>query len=117
MVDIRSAPADLPLLSVLASDVAGDATTTAAAEEEVPAYLNPINSSGGFQFLSFDKLSVRYLTSNLHGHDVGVVQANCPAPSNRLAYYFEMFVKCAGLKGQMSIGFTCENFKMRRQPG
>lgn len=117
MVDIRPAPADLPLLSVLASDVAGDAATAAAAEEEVPTHLNPINSSGGFQSLSVDKLSVRYLTSNLHGHDVGVVQANCPAPSKRLAYYFEMFVKCAGLKGQISIGFTCDNFKMRRQPG
>ncbi|XP_068647186.1 ran-binding protein M homolog isoform X1 [Aristolochia californica] len=86
-------------------------------KEEVPTHLNPINSSGGFHVVSTDKLSVHYTSSQLHGHDVGVVQANCPAPVKRLAYYFEIFVKNAGLKGQIAIGFTCENFKMRRQPG
>ncbi|XP_043713811.1 ran-binding protein M homolog isoform X2 [Telopea speciosissima] len=85
--------------------------------EEVPTHLNTINSSGGFLVVSMDKLSVQYTSVNLHGHDVGVVQANCPAPVKRLMYYFEIFVKNAGAKGQIAIGFTNEHFKMRRQPG
>ncbi|KAF5732798.1 ran-binding protein 10-like [Tripterygium wilfordii] len=86
-------------------------------EEELPTELNTINSSGGFLVVSTDKLSVKYTSVNLHGHDVGVVQANKPAPVKRLVYYFEIFVKNAGVKGQIAIGFTSESFKMRRQPG
>ncbi|XP_050375694.1 ran-binding protein M homolog [Argentina anserina] len=86
-------------------------------DEDSPTELNTINSSGGFLAVSPDKLSARYTNVNLHGHDVGVVQANKPAPVKRLVYYFEIYVKDAGAKGQISIGFTTENFKMRRQPG
>ncbi|OMO78264.1 SPla/RYanodine receptor SPRY [Corchorus olitorius] len=86
-------------------------------EEEAPKELNTINSSGGFLVVAPDKLSVKYTSVNLHGHDVGVVQANKPAPVKRLLYYFEIYVKDAGAKGQIAIGFTNENFKMRRQPG
>ncbi|KAH9692272.1 Ran-binding protein M-like [Citrus sinensis] len=86
-------------------------------EEEVPTELNTINSSGGFLVVSPDKLSVKYTSVNLHGHDVGVVQANKPAPVKRLVYYFEIYVEDAGAKGQIAIGFTSESFKMRRQPG
>lgn len=86
-------------------------------DEEAPTELNTINSSGGFLVVSPDKLSVKYTSINLHGHDVGVVQANKPAPVRRLVYYFEILVKHAGMKGQIAIGFTSESFKMRRQPG
>ncbi|PRQ20466.1 putative B30.2/SPRY domain, concanavalin A-like lectin/glucanase domain-containing protein [Rosa chinensis] len=86
-------------------------------DEDSPTELNTLNSSGGFLVVSPDKLSARYTNINLHGHDVGVVQANKPAPVKRLVYYFEIYVKDAGAKGQISIGFTTENFKMRRQPG
>ncbi|KAI3990893.1 hypothetical protein MKX01_026077 [Papaver californicum] len=86
-------------------------------EEEVPTHLNTMNSSGGFLVVSADKLSVQYTNVSLHGHDVGVIQGNCPAPSKRLVYYFEIYVKNAGTKGQIAIGFSSENFKMRRQPG
>lgn len=86
-------------------------------EEESPMELDTFNSSGGFSVVLPDKLSVHYPTVNLHGHDVGVVQANKPAPVKRLVYYFEIFVKNAGAKGQIAIGFTTEGFKMRRQPG
>lgn len=86
-------------------------------KEESPSELNTINSSGGFVVVSTDKLSVKYTSVNLHGHDVGVIQANKVAPIKRLVYYFEIFVKDGGNKGQISIGFTSENFKMRRQPG
>ncbi|XP_021288859.1 ran-binding protein 10 [Herrania umbratica] len=86
-------------------------------EEEAPKELNTINSSGGFLVVATDKLSVKYMSVNLHGHDVGVVQANKPAPVKRLLYYFEIYVKDAGAKGQIAIGFTNESFKMRRQPG
>uniref|UniRef100_A0A0D9VH29 B30.2/SPRY domain-containing protein n=1 Tax=Leersia perrieri TaxID=77586 RepID=A0A0D9VH29_9ORYZ len=92
----------------------------AAAEmdaEPAPSELNTTNSSGLFAVVSTDRMSVRYLGVNQHGHDVGVVQANRPAPTHRPVYYFEMAVKNAGHKGQTSIGFTTENFKMRRQPG
>ncbi|XP_061362836.1 ran-binding protein M homolog isoform X2 [Gastrolobium bilobum] len=86
-------------------------------EEEAPTELNTINSSGGFVVVSTDKLSVKYPTLNLHGHDVGVIQANKAAPTKRLIYYFEIYVKDAGVKGQIAIGFTSDTFKMRRQPG
>ncbi|XVF63315.1 hypothetical protein PTKIN_Ptkin09bG0078000 [Pterospermum kingtungense] len=86
-------------------------------EEEAPKELNTINSSGGFLVVAPDKLSVKYTSVSLHGHDVGVVQANKPAPVKRLIYYFEIYVKDAGAKGQIAIGFTNESFKMRRQPG
>lgn len=85
--------------------------------EALPTELNTINSSGGFVVVSTDKLSVQYTSVNLHGHDVGVIQANRPAPVKRLTYYFELKVKNAGAKGQIAIGFTNESFKMRRQPG
>lgn len=86
-------------------------------EELIPTELNTINSSGGFLVMFPDKLSIQYTTVNLHGHDVGVVQADHPAPTKRLVYYFEIKVKNAGAKGQIAIGFTTEHFKMRRQPG
>lgn len=86
-------------------------------KEELPTELDTLNSSGGFSIVGSDKLSVRYPSVNLHGHDVGVVQANRPAPCKRLVYYFEMFVENAGSKGQIAIGFTTPGFKLRRQPG
>ncbi|RLN08704.1 ran-binding protein 9 [Panicum miliaceum] len=92
----------------------------AAAEldaEPLPSELNTVNSSGLFAVVSTDKLSVKYLGSHHHGHDVGVVQADRPAPTRRAVYYFEMGVKNAGYKGQTSIGFSSGSFKMRRQPG
>ncbi|XP_062219320.1 ran-binding protein M homolog isoform X2 [Phragmites australis] len=92
----------------------------AAAEmeaEPAPSVLNTVNSSGLFAVVSPDKMSVRYFGSHHHGHDVGVVQADRPAPTRRAVYYFEMGVRNAGFKGQTSIGFTSESFKMRRQPG
>ncbi|KAG6643661.1 ran-binding protein M homolog isoform X1 [Carya illinoinensis] len=96
---------------------ASRATHLEDTEEQLPSELNTINSSGGFLLVSTDKLSVKYTSVNLHGHDVGVVQANNPAPVKRLVYYFEIFVKDAGAKGQIAIGFTTDTFKMRRQPG
>ncbi|KAL6961986.1 hypothetical protein U1Q18_036943 [Sarracenia purpurea var. burkii] len=91
--------------------------TESAEEEEAPTELNTINTYGGFLNVFPDKLSVQYTSVHLHGHDVGVVQANLPAPVKRLLYYFEIYVKNAGAKGQIAIGFTTEGFKMRRQPG
>lgn len=85
--------------------------------EDSPSELDTLNSSGGFSVVGSDKLSVSYPNVNLHGHDVGVVQANHPAPSKRLVYYFEMYVKNAGARGHVSIGFTTSGFKLRRQPG
>ncbi|XP_057793607.1 ran-binding protein M homolog [Salvia miltiorrhiza] len=86
-------------------------------EEELPTALDTLNSSGGFSVVGPDKLSLLYPNVNLHGHDVGVVQANHAAPLKRLLYYFEIYVKNAGAKGQIAIGFTTSAFKVRRQPG
>ncbi|KAK2965506.1 hypothetical protein RJ640_008856 [Escallonia rubra] len=57
--------------------------------EDDPTELDTVNSSGGFSVVFPDKLTVQYPSVNLHGHDVGVVQANKPAPVRRLVYYFE----------------------------
>ena len=84
-------------------------------EEEAPKELNTINSSWGFLVVAPDKLTMKYPSVSLHGHDVGVVQANKPAPVKHLLYYFEIYVKDARAKGQIAIGFTNEGFKMRRQ--
>lgn len=67
--------------------------------------------------MSPDKLYIKYTSSDLHGHDVGVIQANKTAPRKRLLYYFEIYVKDAGSKGHVSIGFTIKGFNMTRQPG
>jgi Ran-binding protein 9/10 len=105
----------------LASRWRSPAEWNAAAEEleaePAPSELNTINSSGLFAVVSTDKMSVSYLGTAHHGHDVGVVQADRPAPTHRAVYYFEMHVRNAGQKGQMSIGFTNEGFTMRQQPG
>ncbi|KAJ6855501.1 ran-binding protein M [Populus alba x Populus x berolinensis] len=79
--------------------------------EPEPKELNTLNSSGGFLVVSTDKLSVKYPSVNLHGHDVGVIQADKPVPDKRLVYYFEIFVKNAGAKGQIAIGFTNQGGK------
>ncbi|PKA65066.1 E3 ubiquitin-protein ligase RKP [Apostasia shenzhenica] len=95
-----------------------DSSAVAAmASEEEPSHLNTFNSSGMFHMVSTDKMSVQYVGSPQHGYDVGAVQANCPAPTRRIAYYFEMTVKNAGQKGQVAIGFTTKEFNLRRQPG
>ncbi|KAJ6762120.1 RAN BINDING PROTEIN 9-RELATED [Salix koriyanagi] len=99
-------------------DVARQYSSPIGAETELePKELNTLNSSGGFIVVSTDKLSIKYPGVNLHGHDVGVIQADKPVPEKRLVYYFEIFVKNAGAKGQIAIGFTNQSFKMRRQPG
>lgn len=99
-------------------DVARQYSSPIGGETELePKELNTLNSSGGFLVVSTDKLSVKYPSVNLHGHDVGVIQADKPVPDKRLVYYFEIFVKNAGAKGQIAIGFTSQGFKMRRQPG
>lgn len=99
------------------SDVEEEVEAEEEEREEPPTELDTLNSSGGFSVVGPDKLSVQYPNVNLHGHDVGVVQANRPAPSKRLVYYFEIYVKNAGAKGQIAIGFTTSGFKMCRQPG
>ncbi|CAK7344863.1 unnamed protein product [Dovyalis caffra] len=99
-------------------DVAQQYSSPVQGETELePKELNTVNSSGGFLVVSTDKLSVKYTGVNLHGHDVGVIQADRPAPDKRFVYYFEIYVKNAGAKGQIAIGFTNQSFKMRRQPG
>lgn len=85
--------------------------------EREPSELDTLKSSSGFSIVLPDKLSVKYPRVNLHGRDVGVVQANHPAPLKRLVYYFEIKVKDAGAKGQISIGFTPPAVNLHRQPG
>ncbi|EFH50824.1 hypothetical protein ARALYDRAFT_911196 [Arabidopsis lyrata subsp. lyrata] len=86
-------------------------------EEESPTELNTINGLSSFVVISPDKLSLKYTGVSQHGHDVGVVQANKPAPCNRIAYYFEIYIKDAGVEGRVSIGFTTDSFRIARHPG
>lgn len=86
-------------------------------EEESPTELNTVNSSGGFLTVSPDKLSLKYAGVGQHGHDVGAAQSNRPAPFKRHAYYFEIYVRDAGVKGRVAIGFTTDSFKTGRHPG
>uniref|UniRef100_A0A0C9RRK1 TSA: Wollemia nobilis Ref_Wollemi_Transcript_18965_1607 transcribed RNA sequence n=1 Tax=Wollemia nobilis TaxID=56998 RepID=A0A0C9RRK1_9CONI len=85
-------------------------------KEPVPTHLNT-NPSSSFLVISTDKLSAQYNGEGRHGHDVGAVQADCPAPVNCFVYYFEMSVKDKGQRGCVSIGFTDSHFKTNRQPG
>ncbi|KAL9234615.1 hypothetical protein vseg_009469 [Gypsophila vaccaria] len=85
--------------------------------EPHPTELNTVNCSGKFIAVSPDKLTVQYTIVNLHYHDVGVVQANHPAPVNCVAYYFETKVLNSGAHGYIAIGFTPKDFQMCRQPG
>ncbi|KAL6972097.1 hypothetical protein U1Q18_031782 [Sarracenia purpurea var. burkii] len=78
----------------------------AAEEEAAPMELNTINTYGGFLNVFPDKLSMQYTSVHLHGHDVGVVPGNLPAPVKRLLYYFEIYVRNTGAKDQIAIGFT-----------
>lgn len=84
--------------------------------EEEPTHLNT-NTCSLYLVVSTDKLTARYTVDGRHGNDVGAIQANRPAPSRRLLYYFEMTVKDRGQKGYTTIGFTDEHFKNSRQPG
>ncbi|XP_047307102.1 ran-binding protein M homolog isoform X2 [Impatiens glandulifera] len=86
-------------------------------EEENPTELNTLNIGGGFASVSHDKLTVKYNNVHCGGYDVGVVQANHPAPVKRFLYYFEMSVQNAGARGLVSIGFTTKDFTMCKQPG
>lgn len=86
-------------------------------EEESPTEINTIDGLSGFVLVSPNKLSIKYSGVGLHGHDVGVVQANKPAPCKRLAYYFEIYIKDAGVKGRVAIGFTTDSFRIARHPG
>ncbi|KAJ6693646.1 hypothetical protein OIU85_004426 [Salix viminalis] len=98
-------------------DVARQYSSPVGGETELePTELNTVKCSGGFLVVSSDKLRVKYTNVNHHGHNVGVIQADRPAPEKRLVYYFEIYVKNAGAKGQIAIGFTNHSFNMRRQP-
>ena len=87
-----------------------------AEEEESPTYLNTFPNCP-FLVISTDKLSAQYTGEAQHGYDVGAIQGNCPAPVRKLLYYFEIYVKDKGHKGNVSIGFTDAHFKLTRQPG
>ena len=64
-----------------------------------------------------DKLTVGYIGKGAHPDDVGSIQGSWPVPKARVVYYFEVLIKAKGEKGDISIGFTDEHFKMGRAPG
>lgn len=86
-----------------------------AADPSLPNALNTSNHGHG---LAFDSaLSVRYTTDGRGTNDVGSVQANKPAPCNRLIYYYEVQVRDRGELGRIGIGFSDKSFRPTRQPG
>ncbi len=50
-------------------------------------------------------------------HDVGSVQANRPFAVNELIGYFELRVTSAGLRGNIALGLTSQDFNIMRHPG
>lgn len=64
-----------------------------------------------------DKLSVKYNGDARHANDVGSIQANRPAPKDRLIYYYEVHVLNRGEHGKIGVGFADDKFKSARQPG
>ncbi|CAI5984697.1 unnamed protein product [Closterium sp. NIES-64] len=85
-------------------------------EEPEPTELNP-SKCGQRLLLSKDKLSVTYTGNGTHNNDVGAIQANRAAPSQRAIYYFEIVVKDRGTRGCVAVGFADASFKTCRQPG
>ena len=67
--------------------------------------------------VSKDKLCVQYIGKGTHNNDVGAIQADCPAPSDCLLYYYEMTVSDAGERGVIAVGFADLHFRLSRQPG
>lgn len=86
-----------------------------AADPSLPDTLNTSNHGHGLVFEGY--LSVRYTTDGRGTNDVGSVQANRPAPCNRLIYYYEVQVVDRGEHGRLGIGFAEKSFRLTRQPG
>ncbi|CAI5463452.1 unnamed protein product [Closterium sp. Yama58-4] len=94
----------------------GDSSPWMESEEPEPTELNP-SKCGQRLLLSKDKLSVTYTGNGTHNNDVGAIQANRAAPSQRAIYYFEIVVKDRGARGCVAVGFADASFKTCRQPG
>ncbi|AEE82734.1 SPla/RYanodine receptor (SPRY) domain-containing protein [Arabidopsis thaliana] len=76
-------------------------------EEELrPTALYTVGGSDEFTFVSPDGLSGQYTGPD---HDGVVLQTENPAPTNCLAYYFEVHIMNAGEKGEIAIGFSKEH--------
>ncbi|KAL3641428.1 hypothetical protein CASFOL_016396 [Castilleja foliolosa] len=84
--------------------------------EESPTELDATSSFGAVVMVGLDKLSLSYQAASSNGIEIGMVQANRPAPMKRLLYYFEIHVKNPGTMGCM-IGFTTQNPRIPLQPG
>lgn len=93
----------------------GDAMEESEGEES-PTELNTINSAGGFLIVSPDKLSVKYTNTNLHGDDVGVVQANKPAPFKCLTTS-RFLLRMLALKGKSRLVSLRRASKCADNPG
>lgn len=91
---------------------------TEGERESSPKALDTEKSSRGFALVGPDRLSASYPHVSKHMHDVGIVQADCEAPQQRLVYYFEISVKNAGAMGRVSVGFTAAtSINSRHHPG
>ncbi|VVB08663.1 unnamed protein product [Arabis nemorensis] len=86
-----------------------------AVEGELPTKLEAVHNSGGRVSISPEMRSVKCTGLGVDD-DIGVVQANNPAPTKCLGYYFEVLVKNAGLNGHVAIGFTTKNAEVTRRP-
>ncbi|XP_073146055.1 ran-binding protein M homolog [Henckelia pumila] len=87
--------------------------------ESSPKALDTQKGSRGFALIGPDRLSASYPHVSKHMHDVGIVQADRPAPRKRLVYYFEVFVKNSGSPARVSVGFTsvATSPNIRHHPG
>lgn len=68
--------------------------------------MDKINFEDPFTDLSDDHLTVKYTYGGSSSSMEGMVQPQVQAPTNCIAYYFEILVKNAGSKGRIATGFS-----------
>ena len=98
------------------SVVVGEGPLVPRARTRSPS-LTRASSRSALSQVSKDKLSVQYVGKGSHSNDVGAIQADSPVPSDVLVYYYEVFIRDAGERGVIAVGFADFHFRLSRQPG
>lgn len=78
---------------------------TTSSTTGIPTHLDTTTKSY-FVSVSRDKLEATYTGQGVHEHDIGFVRSNAPVSNDRAVFYFEVFVKNAGSKETITLGFT-----------
>jgi len=111
-------PPDVPMAPVASPICTSALPSLGLWEGAVEAEPTQINTQTKPHFVEVhkDKLTVSYVGKGNHT-DFGAVQSNHPAPSRRVAYYFEVKVLDAGTRGNICVGLSDKTTLLNRQPG